>query len=125
MTKMQALYNFFSSFGIPAYEENSIYMEGFTAGFPYMTYSVAEGAFDQETALNCSLWYRTTSWAEPEKKSSEISKHIGMGGIMLDCDEGHIWIKRGSPFANFIGDDTDGLIKRVSINITAEFFTAD
>jgi hypothetical protein len=48
-----------------------------------------------------------------------------MGGKTLPCDGGAIWIKRGSPFSQNMGDPNDDLVKRKYINITAEFFTAD
>jgi hypothetical protein len=62
---------------------------------------------------------------EANAKAEEISQTIGRGGIFLKCDGGSIWLKRGTPFAQNMGDDSDNLIKRKYLNITAEFFTAD
>ena len=41
MTAAEAIYGFWSSFGVPAYEENAV-PDG--AGMPYLTYRYAEGA---------------------------------------------------------------------------------
>lgn len=126
MTKAAALYQFFSSFGLTAYEENSVYDMDEAPSFPYLTYELNTDSFsDTSTSLSCSLWYRSTSWVQANDKVEEISKAIGIGGIMLKCDGGYIWIKRGSPFAQSMGDDSDDMIKRKYINISADFFTVD
>ena len=122
MTKEETLYSFWSSFGLTAYEENSTPNQ---PKFPYLTYQVSTDSFDNEIPLTASLWDKTTNWAYLNVKTSEINQTIGRGGIFLDCDEGKIWIKRGIPFAQNMGDESDNLIKRKYINITAEFFTAD
>lgn len=122
MTKAAALQNFFESFGLQAFEENSV-PSG--EAYPYITYNLSTGSFDEEIPLSASLWYRDSSWVNANAKSEEISAAIGMGGKMLHCDGGAIWIKRGSPFSQSMGDPEDDLIKRKYINITAEFFTAD
>ena len=75
--------------------------------------------------MSASLWYRSESWLEINAKADEISQAIGRGGILLPCDNGKIWIKRGAPFAQNMGDENDELIRRKYINITVEFLTAD
>jgi hypothetical protein len=72
------------------------------------------------------LWYRKeASLLALNTKTEEISQKIGRGGVFLSCEGGKIWIKRGSPFAQTMGDPNDNTIKRKLINITAEFLTAD
>lgn len=122
MTKAAAIQKFFESFGLPAYEENTV-PSG--EAYPYITYNLSTGSFDEEIPISASLWYRDSSWVNANAKSEEISAAIGMGGKMLPCDGGAIWIKRGSPFSQSMGDPEDDLIKRKYINITAEYFTAD
>ena len=122
MTKAAAIYNFWNSFDIPAYEENSVPTD---ATFPYITYQLVTDSLDNDVQMTASVWYRRTSWAEINAKAEEISQTIGRGGKILKCDNGRIWLKRGTPFAQNMGDDTDNLIKRKYLNITAEFFTAD
>ena len=57
--------------------------------------------------------------------SWEISQRISRGGKIIPCDGGAIWLKRGQPFAQNMGDESDDLIKRKYLNITAEYMTAD
>ena len=126
MTKMQALNSFFSSFGIPAYEENSIYSEKVAPQMPYITYNVVTDSFGGgEVTLSCSIWYRSPSWKEIEEKADEMSVVIGYGGKTIPADGGYIWLKRGSPFAQSMEDPSDDLVKRKYISIMAEYLTAN
>ena len=125
MTKEAALYNFWSMFGLPAYEENSVPSGEDGAEFPYITYQVVTDSFGNDVAMAGSAWYRSTSWKEANAKAQEISNVLGSGGVTLTCDGGIIWLRRGVPFAQSMGDDSDDLIKRKYLNITAEFITAD
>lgn len=126
MTKASALYNFFSSFGIEAYEETLVPTGDEAPKFPYLTYQLITDTFDNEVLIPISLWYRSeASLLALNSKTEEISQRIGRGGVFLDCDGGKIWIKRGSPFAQTMSDSEDKTIKRKYINITAEFLTAD
>jgi hypothetical protein len=126
MTKASALYNFFSSFGIEAYEETLVSTGEKAPKFPYLTYQLVTDSFDNEVPIPVSLWYRSEATLLPlNSKTEEISQRIGRGGVFLDCDGGKIWIKRGSPFAQTMSDPEDNTIRRKYINITAEFLTAD
>ena len=122
MTKAAAIYQFWSDFGLPAYEENTVPTD---ADFPYVTYQLVTDSFDREVAATASLWYRSESWTAINGKTEEISAHIGLGGKIIKCDGGRIWIKRGQPFAQNMGDESDDLIKRKYLNLTFEFFTAN
>ena len=122
MTKAAAIYQFWSGFGLTAYEENTVPTD---ATFPYITYQLVTDSFDREIPLSASLWYRSESWTAINAKTEEISQKISRGGKIISCDGGAIWMKRGQPFAQNMGDESDGLIKRKYLNITAEFMTAD
>lgn len=121
MTAEQALHSFYSSFGIPAYEEHAVPSGDSGAGFPYLTYSVTVGEFGASAALYADLWYRDASWVKPNAKARQISDRLGRGGILLRCDGGAIWLRRGQPFSLGMGDEADDSIRRVHLNITAEF----
>ena len=122
MTKAAAIYQFWNSFGLTAYEENTVPDD---ATFPYITYQLVTDSFDREIPITASLWYRSESWTAINAKTEEISQKISRGGEFVPCDGGAIWLKRGQPFAHNMGDETDDLIKRKYLNITAEFITAD
>lgn len=125
MTKMQALYNFFSGFGIPAYEENSIYAADTVLPLPYITYSVSIGEWlSGNIPISASIWYRSASWKDISNKADEISAVLENGGIQIPCDGGYIWLKKSDgTFAQMMGDPSDKLIKRVILNISAEYLT--
>ena len=122
MTKAAAIYQFWSSFGLTAYEENTVPHD---AVFPYITYQLVTDSFEREIPLTASIWYRSESWTGINAKTEEISQKISRGGKIISCDGGVIWLKRGQPFAQNMGDESDDLIKRKYLNITAEFMTAD
>ena len=122
MTKAAAIYQFWNGFGLTAYEENTVPDD---ATFPYITYQLVTDSFDSEVAATASIWYRSESWTAINAKMEEISQTISRGGKIISCDGGAIWLKRGQPFAQSMGDESDGLIKRKYLNITAEFMTAD
>ena len=122
MTKAAAIYQFWSGFGLTAYEENTVPED---AAFPYVTYQLVTDSFDREVAATASLWYRGESWTAINSKTEEISKKIGASGKKIAVDCGGIWIKRGQPFAQNMGDESDDLIKRKYINISIVFITQD
>lgn len=120
MTKGQALKEFFSAF-LPAYPSSNVPDD---AVFPWLTYDLVTGAIDTgEVSLTVNLWYYTDSEAEPNAKAQEIADEIGYSGKMLRCDEGYIWIKRGSPWCQALVDSENDKVKRRYINITAEYLT--
>ena len=122
MTKAAAIYQFWSGFGLTAYEENTVPTD---AAFPYITYQLVTDSFGLEIQITASLWYRSESWTAINAKTEEISQKISRGGKIISCDGGVIWLKRGQPFAQNMRDESDDLIKRKYLNITAEFVTAD
>lgn len=117
--KDQAIYNFWSGFGLPAYDQFSIPDD---AQYPYITYDTYTGALDDVIILTGSLWYRSSSWEAVSLKKSEIEAAIpAMRPIKIDG--GYLWLSLGSPFAQRMGDDDD-MIKRYILNVSAEFLTA-
>lgn len=123
MDKFQALYSFWNSFGLKAYEENSVPE---SARVPYITYEVqSDDFFGDDVSLTASLWYHSTSWAEITQKSEEIAKWIGIRGKFIKFDDGHLWVKRRKPFTTNMVDDSDDLMKRIILNIDVQFWTED
>ena len=121
MTKEQALHKFFNSFGITGYRNTSVPDDVI---FNYLTYDVPISSFEEEPAsITLNLYFYTDSEALPDAKAEEIRQAIGMGGKILNCDGGGIWLKWGSPWCQSLVDDTNPNIKRRYINITAEYLT--
>ena len=121
MTKSQALYAFFSGFGIPAYERSRVPE---SATYPYLTYDYKDAELGElPVALTVDIYYITESNDEPDAKAAAMAAAVGRGGVTLPCDCGCIWLKRGSPFCQALRDPIDRRINRRYINITAEFLT--
>jgi len=121
MDSMQALHQFWSGFGLKAYDESTV-PDGAMAvnNGKYLTYTVSEAYFDETDALYASLWYKSTSWSEISQKAEEIGQAIGYGGKLVPFDGGVIWIKRGSPWAQRMSDEDD-TIRRIYLIIEAEY----
>lgn len=123
MTAEATIYTFLSGFNIPAYAATSVSDD---AEFPYLTYELVTGDFmDGELAMVVNLWYRGDSEAEPNAKAREIAERITSGGRIIAFDGGAVWIKKGSPYCQSMGDTADDKIKRRYINLTVEFITSD
>ena len=120
MDKGQAIQAFWSSFGLNAYDENSVPDE---AVYPYITYSAVTDSIDYIALLTGSLWYRDTSWEAISKKSEEISRFLGIGGRVIPLDRGYLWLYRGTPFAQRMSDESDAIVKRIYFNVSGEFLT--
>lgn len=120
MTKNKALYAWFNEF-MPFYRSSAVPDD---VVMPYGTYEYIDSAFDSgEVGLTVNLWFRTESEAIPDEKAQELSKRIGYSGVLIPCEEGYIWLKRGSPFCQSLTYENDPAIKRRYINITAEYLT--
>ena len=119
MDKYQALHAFWSSFGIPAYDESTVPTGDDRPEMPYITYDVVVSDFLFPVAMNASIWYYGSLWTEITAKLQEVEAEIGRGGKMLLTDEGAIWIK-GSPFAQRMPDQ-DNMVRRILINVQAEY----
>lgn len=117
MNREAAIFEFMSSFGIPAYSASATPNE---AEYPYITYDLIIGDFYSEVSMNANLWYYTTSEAEPNAKVRDIEKVLGKGGKMLTYDGGAIWVKKGSPWCQSV-TDVDSAVKRRYLNFDLDY----
>lgn len=125
MTKAEALYNFWSSFDWPAYDELTVPTGENKPALPYITYESSTDSFGGSLALTASLWCRSTSWSDVESKASEIAEAIaGNGYFISKVDDGYLTIYKRTPFAQHMSDPSDDMIRRIVLNISAEFLTA-
>lgn len=118
MDKWQAIQKFWGSFGLPAYDENSVPDD---ATAPYITYSAQTASFEAPLLLTGSIWYRSQSWEAISKKADEIALNSHK---LIKLDDGYLFITQGSPFAQRM-NDTDETVKRIYINLMCEFFTSN
>ena len=119
LNKAEALQSFYESFGIPAYDANSVPDD---AMMPYITYSVSTDSLDNVVNLQASLWYKSSSWMGISNKADEIAQRLVEHNI-IKLDGGYMYLCKGSPFAQRMADPSDDTVKRMYMNIQAEFFT--
>lgn len=121
MDKSQAIHTFWSSFGLTAYDENTVPDD---AEMPYITYNVPTADIDEMVVLNARLWYHSTSWQAISQKAEEIAQYIGEEGHkVMSIDNGFVWFVKGTPFSQRMADDTDSMIRSIYLNVNAEYLT--
>ena len=119
MDKEQALHQFWSQFEVPAYDQNTVPDD---AAYPRITYEVITDNINAPHVLGASIWGKGKSWQEVTGILHRIENTLGYGGQTVSFDGGMVWISRGSPFSQRMSD-TDDSIRRIVINIQAEYIT--
>ena len=125
MTKEEALHQFWSSFGWTAYDENSVPED---AVLPYITYEVVTGKLGGTVYPTASLWDRSTSWRSVTEKGNDIARELSYGGKTIKFDDGVLFIVQGTTFTQRFADvdtTTNKEVKRLLLNLNAEFLSAD
>lgn len=120
MDKVQAIVAFWNSFNIPAYDEQDVPND---AQKPYITYELAFGSFENEIALSAGIWYRSDNWQAISLKCEEISQRIHtMSPIKIDGGYIRLW-EGSTPLFQRMADESDDKLKRIVVNIMAEYMT--
>lgn len=121
MSKAEALYIFFNSFGLDGFPATAVPDD---VTFPYLTYEVTTASWGGgEVNCTVNVYYYTESEALPNAKAEEIGKGVGIGGTRLKCDDGFIWVKKGTPFCQSLSEGDKNEIKRRYINLSLEYIT--
>lgn len=109
---------YWSSFGLPAYEENTVPDD---AVMPYLTYQAVSGQLGGLPNATANLFYKGTSWAKIMQEVGTIEKFIDRqmffdGGIM----------KVRKPLQNFAQPmpESDKKVRRMRLNVEIEFLSA-
>lgn len=117
MDNAQALHAFWNSFGVPAYDENTV---PDNAPYPRITYDVVEGSAGASVTSSAQLFDYAKSWATIEGVKQTVNTRLRRGGQAIPTDEGGIWITPGSPFMQRVAGDND-MIRRILINIDVNY----
>lgn len=117
MDRWQAIDSFWNSFGIPAYDENSVPDD---AQFPYITYEAKTSGFEDSIDLHASIWYRSTSWKDISNKSDEIYNTV-YPSFSRSIDGGYMYVYPGAPFAQRMNEPGDENTRRIYISVNVEF----
>lgn len=132
MNKQQAYNAFWGDFGVFAFEENSIPDDTVIQSlidkgvapskYPYIAYEVIVDDLNNAVYPSASIYDNSSSWERLDLLVNTISTRIQtMKTIRLD--NGRMFITKGSPFAQHMGEGEGFEIKRVVLNLGVEFFT--
>lgn len=111
MTKNAVIQMFFSGYGLQAYPDTSVPTGSNAPSFPYVTYNASTDSDMGRTTVTASVWYRSMNWTEINAKIDEISADIGTAKT-IECENGAIIVRKGTPFAQPLGDNNDDMVKR-------------
>lgn len=115
MTKADALYQFFNSFGIPAYATTDVPDD---VTFPYLTYDLTLGAIEETTYPTVELWDYSTINVPINAKAQEIDDRCKNGAV-IRFDGGGAIIYSG-PWTG-LRDEVSPDIKRRRSNFTIQW----
>ena len=119
LNKWTAQKVYWSSFGFPAYEENTVPDD---AVMPYLTYQAVNGQLGGVPNASANLYYKGTSWAKIMQEVDQMEKAIDRqlfieGGIM----------KVRKPLQNFAQPmpENDKKVRRMLLTVEIEFLTVN
>ena len=118
MTRNEAIHNFWSSFGMPAFRDTSVPHD---TPFPYLTYQYSTGAFGKTVSLTVRMWFYTESEALPDGYAERLEKALNRGGAKVVYDNGAVVFSRGNPFCIAQNGQDDNNLKLRYFNINAVF----
>ena len=101
---IDALYRFFSGFGIPAYPEDNVPIRdpttGEKTGPPYVTVQMIAPNWRGSVPFYARLWYRSDTYDDICAKADEIAGAIGEG-VSLPTAHGAVIIGMEDNFCQF------------------------
>lgn len=135
MDKWQAQQAFWSSFGLPAYDELSVPDEIWDddlqkmvkVTMPYITYEAVSGNIGAQTIVSASIWYRSNSWKEISEKAEAIAKAIyedARTAIQIDGGYMKVRLPNGTMHSDRMEEPTDKQVRRIRFSVELEFLTA-
>lgn len=124
LTKVEAIYQFFAGFGVPAYEQNSVPDGKDRPEYPYITYELRTDSFgDYDTSAMFSVWDDNDSIERVVDISDSIARALGRIGKVIKCDEGFVLIIADSPFCDIRAEEKVRTIKRALCSVRIRYYT--
>ena len=112
----RALQEFFSGFGIPAYNENTVPKD---AEPPYITYPLREPEWNQATSFYANVYYRNAeSNRDSLEKADEIVRAIG-DGLKLPVTGGWLVLWPETPLIQAMPPNGDVRAAYINLSINA------
>lgn len=118
MDKWQAQQEYWSGFGLDAYNELTVPSD---AVMPYITYSPVNGSLNGTTISVANLWYKGRSWAYICQKTAEIE---AMADRQIRIDGGAVKFRKPtSNYAQPMSEPTDENVRRMRLQVEVEFLS--
>ena len=108
-----ALYKFYSSFGLPAFQADTVPDD---AALPYITYSYVEPEWETSATHYAQVFMRTNSNEALLAKAGQIVRAIGTRKD-LKCDGGYVVLHPASPLVQIMHDSSNDDIRIAYINL--------
>lgn len=121
--KWQAQQEFWSSFGLTAYDELTVPDD---AVMPYLTYEAVSGNLGAKTQVSASIYYRSNSWAEISRKADYIAQRISADerpAIKIDNGFMMVRIPDGTMHSDRMDEPVDRNVRRIRFTVELEFLT--
>ena len=133
MNKQQAYNAFWRGFGLLAFEENTVpddetiqnlIKAGYAKSkYPYITYQVLTGDYEDILQPTASIWDKSNSWEKVDLLSNEIAERIA-NMTPIKIDNGRMFITTGTPFSQHMSEEGDSSIRRNVLTIGVQFLTS-
>lgn len=94
MTVLEAMCDFWSSFGVPAYKDDEVPND---AKYPYITYSVTDGSLYSAVPSVANYWTRG-GIRDCSEFYTAVRETIHEGGKCIKTDAGLVILYRGADF---------------------------
>lgn len=120
MDRWEALYAFWASFGVPAYEENSVPTGDNRPNYPFITYEASVTPWNGDVLMSASIWTRSTSWEEADRIADLIEARI-KDGYIQPYDSGLIYIVPNDPLSKHMAEPSDDMVKRNLFGVRYHF----
>lgn len=118
----EALYQFWSGFGVPAYRAGRVPTD---AEYPYITFEVVAGGFGSRTILTAHNWHKAPgATAAAADILDAIAREIPDSGFLMPVEgRGYLAIYRnGGEFQSYVKDQEDPDVIGGRTSYEAHFF---
>ena len=116
MNKWDAQQAYWSSFGLPAFNELTVRDD---AQMPYITYQFVNGEIDGVVNASASLYYRGTSWGPICSKVMEMEPIVDR---QVPIDGGVMKVRKPERnFAQPMNEPSDNKVRRMVLTVEIEF----
>ena len=108
LNQAQLLYEFFSDI-CPAYLQNTV-PDG--TEFPYLTYTLDNVDWETSNIIQVKIYTKEQGVKGVVTLADKLANKIGQG-ITIDKEGTYIYLRKGSPFLQFMVEDAKNYIKSV------------